>query len=580
MSDDPRIVVEVAPDVTGIDRRFDYLVPDEFVEVVVVGSKVRVDLNGRRVAGWVIAKRFEEESDTDLKPILKWMGVGPDEDVLAVCAWAARRWCSPRLRPFLVTASAPVLVQRAAPKHRTVVHAAPVSPAASDLLQGGGGVLRLPATSDQLPAVLSASRMGPTLVVCASIDASRIMAARLKRAGLTVALVPQDWSEARGGVDVTIGARSAAFAPCPEMAAAVVLDEHEESLQEERMPTWHARDVLQERCRRAGVPLLLVTPCPSAVGLHHRRVVGPPAEREVLAWPNVSIVDRGQDPPWNRSILSSDVISLARDSTVRMVCVANTRGLAQLLACRTCDALVRCDSCRATMSELEEGRLDCTSCGSTRPRVCASCSSASISRIRPGVTRLREELEKAAHRPVMHVDASNERFDDSSHSLFIGTNASLNRLRHIDVVAFLDFDRELLAPRFTAHEQALALVVSAARLVGPRATGGRVLLQTTLLDHDVVRAAVSGHTALVSEAETRRRELLGLPPFSALAAVSGESVDDCAVALTGRMGITATRHRDRLLIRASDHETLSAAWFELPAKTRSGVRIEVDPGSV
>jgi primosomal protein N' (replication factor Y) len=50
-------------------------------------------------------------------------------------------------------------------------------------------------------------------------------------------------------------------------------------------------------------------------------------------------------------------------------------------------------------------------------------------------------------------------------------------------VAFLDFDQELLAPRFRAAEQALWLLVRAARLVGPRraalGTGaGRVLLQT------------------------------------------------------------------------------------------------------
>ena len=35
-----------------------------------------------------------------------------------------------------------------------------------------------------------------------------------------------------------------------------------------------------------------------------------------------------------------------------------------------------------------------------------------------------------------------------------------------DAVAFLDFDQELLAPRYRAAEQALALLARAARLVG------------------------------------------------------------------------------------------------------------------
>ena len=55
---------------------------------------------------------------------------------------------------------------------------------------------------------------------------------------------------AAGGVSV-VGARAAAFAPLPTPAAFVVLDEHDEALQNEGSPTWHARDVVFERARRA-----------------------------------------------------------------------------------------------------------------------------------------------------------------------------------------------------------------------------------------------------------------------------------------------------------------------------------------
>ena len=42
--------------------------------------------------------------------------------------------------------------------------------------------------------------------------------------------MPDDWAAAMGGVDVVIGPRSAAWAPCPDMASAVVIDEHDEAL--------------------------------------------------------------------------------------------------------------------------------------------------------------------------------------------------------------------------------------------------------------------------------------------------------------------------------------------------------------
>ena len=73
------------------------------------------------------------------------------------------------------------------------------------------------------------------------------------------------------------------------------------------------------------------------------------------------------------------------------------------------------------------------------------------------------------------------------------------------MVAFLDLDQELLAPRYRAAEEALALLVRAARLVGGRAGGGRLLLQTRLPDHEVVQAALLADPARVAAAEADRR---------------------------------------------------------------------------
>ena len=42
--------------------------------------------------------------------------------------------------------------------------------------------------------------------------------------------------------------------PMPDLAAVVVIDEHDERFKEERTPAWHAREVALERARRAGVP--------------------------------------------------------------------------------------------------------------------------------------------------------------------------------------------------------------------------------------------------------------------------------------------------------------------------------------
>jgi primosomal protein N' (replication factor Y) len=576
------VIAGVVPDLTGLDRVFDYVVPTELVALIEIGSRVRVSLNGRRVGGWVVSLGAPSQglSIDKLKAIDKSSGIGPDEEMLELCQWASIRWCASRLRPFLVTASPNTVVTRPAPQRRTKVLAEPVSPAATKLLAEGGGVLRLPPSADQMPALLAAARVGPTLVVCASVDSANLLAHRLRRTGVSVALMPEEWALARGGVDVVIGSRSAAFAPCPGLKVAVVLDEHEESLQEERAPTWHARDVLAERCRRAEAPLLLVSPCPSVVGLAGRTLVAPSPEREKAAWPHVEVVDQSELEPWKRSMLSSELIAYLRHADVRVACVLNTKGQARLLACRTCNALTRCEVCQGAMVEEVTGRLDCGACGATRPRICGSCGSSVLSRIRPGVARLRDELEAAAQRDVLAVVAGKDKvesLDDTKADVFIGTEAVLHRVRRIDVVAFLDFDSELLAPRYRASEQAFSLVARAARLVGARDRGGRIILQTSMPDHEVVRAAVAGDPSIVSIAEISRRQMLGLPPASAIAIIEGDGADEFVRELAKYAGVTTAAHRDKWMVRAADHEILTQACVNTARPVNSKIRIEVDP---
>lgn len=585
MTEDWPVVVSVVPDVTGIDKAFDYVVPQDLVPVIGLGSRVRVSLHGRRVGGWV--ESFRDVGDvarrtgvdvSKLKRIERSSGLGPDADVLDLCRWASHRWAAARLRPFLVTSSPDMVVHRALPARRSRVMAEPVSPAATALLLEGGGVLRLPPTADQMPAVLAAARVGPTLVVCANIDAARILATRLRRTSVSVALMPDEWALARGGVDVVIGARAAAFAPCPGLAVAVVLDEHDESLQEERVPTWHAREVMAERARRAGAALLLVSPCPTVVALHGRRLMAPDRAREKAAWPAVEVVDRRDDEPWRRSMLSSELIAHLRAPGVRVACVLNTKGQARLLACRSCNAIVRCEVCDLAMVEDIENRLDCGGCGASRDRMCTSCGSTRLARIRPGVARLRDEIEMAAARDVVAVTGSDkEVLDDSAADVFVGTEAVLHRVRRIDVVAFLDFDSELLAPRYRAGEQALGLLARAARLVGNRRGGGRLLVQTTLPDHEVVRAAVEGNPGIVAAVEVERRRLLRFPPESAMAIIEGDGAVEFAAGLSGASQIDVVRHRDRWLVRAPDADCLAECLAASGRPTGARLRIEVDP---
>jgi primosomal protein N' (replication factor Y) len=573
-------VARVVPDVTGLDKEFDYCVPEGLD--VRVGSIVRVPLHGRSVRGWVTDLDPSDLSfDLDrIRPIAKVSSEGPDGDVIELAGWASVRWGAGRLRPFLVAASPPTNVAGLPPARRTRVHVEPVHPGAVELLESFGGVLRLPPSDDLVPVLAAAARLGPTLVVGPSPDRARVDAIRLRRSGLSVAHVPQEWAAAAAGVDVVIGARSAAWAPCPDLAAVVVVDEHDEALQEERSPTWHGRDVAVERARRAAAPVLVVSPCPTVVGLAAvgERLRKPAIDVERAGWPIVEVVDRSRDEPWRTSLVSSPLIAHLRRAEQTVVCVHNTPGRARILACRSCRALVRCERCEAAVGLADDGNLICRRCGTVRPPACLVCGGTAFANIKPGVTRLREELEAAAGRPVVAVTGRDAEPPPAA-GVYVGTEAVLHRVKSADVVAFLDIDLELLAPRYRAAEQAMALLVRAARLIGPRRERptGRLLVQTFLPRHEVVQAALLADPGRLTDPERERRRALDLPPFAALAAITGPGSDAVANALRAVPGVTVGGGADRYVARTASWDDLGRALIAAPRPKGSRVRIEVDP---
>jgi primosomal protein N' (replication factor Y) len=638
----------VVVDVLAVERLFDYLVPEPLAGVVGVGTIVRVNLGGRRVRAWVVEDDVVSEAPPEkLRPLLAAVSAGPPAEIVSLTGWAAWRFAGPRL-PLLRAASPPAIIApTASPPERTGSDsggsaapggapsdwAARASELAEDAVRRAVSVVRWPPAAD--PADLVAEllgREGSTVVV---VPDGRLgaLAARLRATGATVVPWltegrPRDraraWDRARQGACVVLGGRSAVLAPVPDLAAIVVLDDGSEALKEERSPTWHARDVAAERARRRGARLTLVSPVPplEAPG----PVLSPARTAERAGWPITEVVDRRREAP-GLGLFSERAVAALRAAVsqpeqkthggcgfsaqaahsdavskgAQAICVLNRKGRAKLLACGACGELARCERCEAAVAELDAGPTDaaaaagdavrilaCAACGASRPRVCIRCGSTKLKVLRSGVTRVREEL--SALLPgvdVAMVDAATDELPGEP--VLIGTEAVLHRVEahprgSTSVVVFLDFDGELLAPRFRAGEQALWLVVRAARLVGPRAAGGRILVQTRLPRHEVIEAAVRADPGLLSDAERPRRKLLDLPPFAALARLTGEAPALAAAASSLRSSAAAGigvsgGGDDAVLVRAATAEGLATALATALAAGRPAgrLRAEVDP---
>ena len=573
-------VVRVRPDEPAIDKTFDYLVPPDLSEEIRIGTMVRIALHHRRVGGWVVEDRVVPPEGVALQPIAKVSGWGPPQELLDLADWASWRWAG-RPAAILRTASPPSVVRGLPrPPQRSPSPMAIASDELHELAQEALALdvatVRLAPAVDPYPLLVVAAARGPILVAAPVASMARRLGLRLRRAGLPVALLPDDWSLARAGWANVFGSRAAAFAPLPQPAAIIVLDEHDESFQQEQTPTWNARDVLIERARRGGVPCLLVSPTPSLEALDAGQLLTQSRGAERAGWPVVDIIDRRDEPP-GTGLFSDRLIDVLR-SDARVICILNRKGRSRLSSCVACGEVASCERCEAAVVQGDDGLLVCLRCDAVRPMLCARCGGTRMKNLRAGVNRVREELEALVREPVSELTA--ERGTDAGGTgtrVVVGTEAALHRVHQADVVAFLDFDQELLAPRYRASEEAMALLVRASRVVGPRGGGGRVLVQTRQPRHEVLQGALLAEPSRVSDAERARRQLLGYPPAKALALVSGAAAPAWIEDFEPPVGVEVLGPADgRWIVRAADHRLLCDA-LAAASRPPGRLRIEVDP---
>ena len=588
------LVARVVPDVTGVDKVFDYLIPSELLGAIAVGDRVRVPLHGRNVPGWVTEIGSTDGGFTDvdsakLRSVIKRLGFGPSNEVVQLAQWASHRWCG-RLRAFFVAASPSTLVatlptaryQRAQVKVLGDVDVAnAVGESRSLLVQRGP--LKSP-----VDVMVGAALHGPSLVIVPTVLRARLFASSLKRHGFSVAVLPDEWDSAAGGVDVVIGSRTAVFARVPHLHSVVVIDEHDDSLREERTPTWHARDIAIERAQQLNISCVLVSALPSVAAKVWAgdRVLKSDNHETDSEWPTIALIDRTLDERWSNSLLSSEFIAELRDHSRRIVAVLNTKGRARLLACASCKSLARCVQCDAAVEIGATGQFSCPRCSTQRPQVCAKCSSAKFLTLKPGVSKLREEIAQAAGRKLADVVEVTGAGDDAmaidqTKMLFVGTEAALHRVHEADTVVFLDIDQELSAPRYRASEIVGSLLVHAARLVGRSERGGKVMVQTHSVDSPVLQAMATLRIDQYLQSVSEMRNFMKLPPFGALAQLSGTNIDDAIHELQKNVFVNVSAASDgSYLVKASDWQVLADALSEIEPAKGVRLKVQVDPARV
>jgi len=268
-----------------------------------------------------------------------------------------------------------------------------------------------------------------------------------------------------GEAPVVVGARSAVFAPVPNLGLICVDEEHDASYKQESDPRYDARTVAAKRAALEGAVAVYgsATPRPESWEALERLELGP---RLGAPMPTVRIVDLRREAGYPLSAPLLAELGKLSEHGGKGILLLNRRGLAPAIHCRACGLSRRCGLCDVSLTLHGDARLHCHHCGYSEavPEACPSCGSSELARIGAGTQRLEAELAKRVPElERIRLDADTaakpgalrealDRFAAADRAVLIGTQmvAKGHHFPGVSLAAVVDADTGLTLPDFRA----------------------------------------------------------------------------------------------------------------------------------
>ena len=442
---------------------------------------------------------------------------------------------------------------------------------------------------------------------------------------------------ARGHTKVVIGARSALYLPYRDLGLIVIDEEHDPAYKQEDGVIYHARDMAIMRAFKGSFPIVLVSATPSVEtmqnvwdGKYEHMVL--PSRFGGAHMPDIEAIDMRLEKLDAQHFISFQLRQAMEETLERgeqILLFLNRRGYAPLTLCRSCGHRMECPRCTAWLVEHKvdggQGRLQCHHCGfhAYAPDKCPECAEPdSMVACGPGVERIYAEAQHYFPDANVMLLASDTAEDgetlkamlsdirEGRVDIVIGTQiiAKGHHFPNLTLVGVVDADLGLQGGELRASERVYQLLHQVAGRAGRAAKKGRVLLQSFMPDHRIIKALCEsshgdGRDAFI-ETEVAEREMAHMPPFSRLAGIVVSGRDEAQVfevaKLLGRSAPQGPeivtlgpapapyaklrgKFRYRLLVQASknlDLQKTLAAWVagvKVPSTVR--VYIDIDPQS-
>jgi primosomal protein N' (replication factor Y) len=373
------------------------------------------------------------------------------------------------------------------------------------------------------------------------------------------------WLALRSGARrIAVGARSAVFAPLPDLGAIIVDEEHESTYKQGESPRYHAREVAIVRAREAGALCVLGSATPSLESWVNARagkyrLLSLPDRVGGGALPAVEVIDlreatRATNLPAAerqlRHVISAPLERELKDRISRgeqSILLLNRRGYAAFVQCSACEWVSACPNCSISLTyHRAPERLVCHYCRHQEAPTdkCPQCGELTLRQRGLGtqqVERMLAERLPSARIARMDVDTTSgkwahadilDRVGRGEVDILLGTQMIAKGLDfpNVTLVGVIDADVGINLPDFRSSERTFQLVAQVAGRAGRGPKGGEVIIQTRMPTHHAVRFAVThDYEGFVAE-ELPGRSSPAYPPTVRLANVVLSGTDELATA--------------------------------------------------
>ena len=338
---------------------------------------------------------------------------------------------------------------------------------------------------------------------------------------------------------IAIGARSAVFAPMPDLGLVIIDEEHDGSYKSGDTPRYHARQAAMYRCSRLKIPLVMGSATPSVEAYHLMRqgkIIRHTLTKRLAGgeMPSIKTINLSASP-------SSGCISKELEDEIRRtvenkkqaILFLNRRGFNHFFRCNSCGYELVCKNCSVPMTyHIKDNRLRCHYCNwSIVPPVsCPACGSVDIGYSGFGTEYIEVEARsKFPNSRIIRIDRDSltkkgdlekalDDFRRGDYDIMLGTQMVAKGLNfpNLQLVGVILADTGLHMPDFRASERTFSLITQVAGRAGRYFPDGKVFVQTYNPFCEPIKCACDGTVNAFYQYELSQRKNQNFPPFSRL----------------------------------------------------------------